>query len=637
VTADTEVTVRDAAAGDGDAIPLRNVYPEDVGGLTRERAALADAVRVLRGDDLFERLGRQPATGVLLGGPAGVGKTRLVHALVNETGATFVPLDAIRLAELGGDRADERLSDAAERARRGAPALVHVADLDAVAPEDGSESQRRLVVRLGRFLDELADAPGAIVVGEARRLGGVAAALRRGGRFDREVEFRAPSREERRELLGIHVRGLALGDDVDLDELAGRTHGFVGADVASLVRAGVSAAARRLDAGGPDDVPGGGPGIAGAGAGASGPGARPDANASDGRDRSGDPTPTSARARARSAGLGDGDAGLGDDDGGGDGGVGEPVPDGADDGRSDADGPRVRMVDFRTALEEVEPSAMRDAAVEVPDVTWDDVGGLAAAKRELVRSVEWPLTHPELFAGAGISPPQGILLYGPPGTGKTLLARAVANATDANFISVKGPELLNKYVGESERAVREVFERARQNAPAVVFFDEIDAVSPERSDDDSGAPERVVSQLLTELDGIEGLESVTVIGATNRPDRIDAALLRPGRLERIVEVPLPDESARESIFRVHTRSMPLRGIDPVDLAARTEGYSGSDIEAVVREAGMLAVEDALGRDGAADGIVVTADHFDRALAASEPSITPEQRDYYRDLADRGVR
>jgi transitional endoplasmic reticulum ATPase len=293
------------------------------------------------------------------------------------------------------------------------------------------------------------------------------------------------------------------------------------------------------------------------------------------------------------------------------------------------------MVDFAAALDEVEPSAMRDVVVEVPDVSWDDIGGLEGPKRELIRSVEWPLTHADLFADAGITPPRGILLYGPPGTGKTMLARAVANATDANFISVKGPELLNKYVGESERAVRETFERARQNAPAVVFFDEIDAVSPQRSDEDSGAPERVVSQLLTELDGVEPLESVTVIGATNRPDRIDPALLRPGRFERLVSVPLPDRAAREAIFRVHTRSMDVEDADLAALADRTEGFTGSDIEAVVREAGMAAIDDAVGRG--VDEVRVTASHLETAVAEATPSTTAEQRDYYERLAERGVR
>jgi transitional endoplasmic reticulum ATPase len=316
----------------------------------------------------------------------------------------------------------------------------------------------------------------------------------------------------------------------------------------------------------------------------------------------------------------------------------------------------VTAADFATALAEASPSGMREATVEVPSVSFDDVGGLAEAKRELVRAVEWPLRHPELFERLGVTPPQGVLLYGPPGTGKTLLARAVASATDANFLSVKGPELLDKYVGESERAVREVFERARENAPAVVFFDEVDAVSSERGDD-SGAAERVVSQLLTELDGLERLEGVTVVGATNRPDRIDPALLRPGRFERIVSVPVPDEHAREAILRVHTRSMPLDDdVDVASLARRTDGYTGSDIEALVREAGMLAMEAALaGTDPVGDGqrgddgtggtvspdglpdVRVGQPEFDAALEASRPSLSADQRRYYEEMREESLR
>jgi transitional endoplasmic reticulum ATPase len=558
----TDVQVRAETADLGRGRPrLRNVTFEDVGGLGRERTALADVERLLSGDDVFERLGRRPATGVLLSGPPGVGKSHLVHALVNETGATFLPVDGQRLAEASANDAATRLEDLLDRARESPPALVFLEDLDELAPADdgAGERTRRLVARLRRLVDDLAAVPGAVALAEARSAADVDRSLRRGGRFDRHVEFHSPTRADRRELLAVHARGLALASDVDLDELADRTHGYVGADVGTLCRAAAAAAARRLD--------------------------------------------------ARTGGS---DAG--------------------------ADGePAVTMADFRTALESVETTGMRDVTVEVPRTTYDDVGGLEDAKRELVRSVEWPIRYPGLFERLGVTPPRGILLYGPPGTGKTLLARAVANATDANFISVKGPELLNKYVGESERAVREIFERARRNAPAVVFFDEIDAVSAARGDDESGAPERVVSQLLTEIDGVERMEGVTVIGATNRPDRIDPALLRPGRLERIVAVPVPDESARRAVFRVHTRSMPLASdVDLDALAARTEGYTGSDVEAVVREAGMLAAEDALARGGDPDAVdvAVTMAHLERALADTQPSTTPDQRDYYERMRDR---
>jgi transitional endoplasmic reticulum ATPase len=497
----------------------------------------------------------------------------LLYALAAAADASVIPLD---LLDSGDSRGDETMADVADRARSESPALVHVEDIDALAPAgdpgDRSDAQRRRTVRLRRLLDDLADATGVVVVGEAHEPDDVHRSLRRAGRFDREVEFRPPDADDRREILAVHTRALELGADVDLDGLAERTHGFVGADLASLCRSAVAAAVRRADA------------------------------------------------------------------------AGESVP------------TAVTAADVESALAEVSPSGMREATVEVPTVSFDDVGGLAEAKRELVRAVEWPLRYPGLFDRLGITPPQGVLLYGPPGTGKTLLARAVASATDANFLSVKGPELLDKYVGESERAVRGVFERARENAPAVVFFDEVDAVSPERGDD-SGAAERVVSQLLTELDGLERLEGVTVIGATNRPDRIDPALLRPGRFERIVGVPVPDEAAREAIFGVHTRSMPLSpDVDLVSLARRTDGYTGSDIEAVVREAGMLAMEATLsgtgpsgdgragdaGLDGTAPGeglpdVLVDMAEFEAALESSRPSLSADRRRYYENLREESLR
>jgi transitional endoplasmic reticulum ATPase len=616
----TTVEVRESTAADRGARPaLANVTYDDVGGLQRERAALADAERVLRGDDVYDRLGGQPPTGVLLAGPSGIGKTRLVNALVTETGAAFVPVDTLRLAEAGGEDADRRVTDVIEEARREAPALVYLDHVDVVATDDdGGDRGRRLVARLGRLLDGLSEVPGVVVVGEARALGDVATPLRRGGRFDRELEFHAPDRNGRRELLTVHTRGLRLSEAVDFDELAARAHGFVGADVAALCRAAVAAAAARIRGEDPAAALGGG--------------------------RRRVTAPATDRLQSP-----DGESGVA----GGDGSAHAASP-ATVDGDTDA---RITPADFEVALRAVEPSGMRGVSVEVPSATYDDVGGLEDVKRELVRAVEWPIRYPDLFGSIGITPPKGILLYGPPGTGKTLLARAVANATDANFISVKGPELLNKYVGESERAVREVFERARQNSPAVVFFDEVDAVSPERSDDDSGAPERVVSQLLTELDGVEELTDVTVIGATNRPDRIDPALLRPGRFERIVEVPMPDEAAREEILNVHTRTMSLQDVDLRAVARRTEGYTGSDLEALVREAGMLAVEDALDaadsttNGDATDGtdlagavaatarkrVTVTADHVERALTASKPSVSADKRSYYERLDETGVR
>ncbi|MFB6304839.1 MAG: AAA family ATPase [Haloferacaceae archaeon] len=557
--ADTDVTVRDDPASvlDRRRDGPRRVRLEDLGGVGETAGLLADLlVAPLRDPERFERLGRPPTSGVLLHGPAGVGKTHLVHALANESGATYLPVRGADVAGRGGDATADRLDDVVTRARREAPALVHLSDLAVAAPADASGGDRRTVAQVAEAVERLADAPRVSVVGETRRPGDVAEAVRRGGRLERAVELPAPGREGRAETLRTMARTLRLGADVDVDAVAARTHGFVAADLATLLREATLRAVRR-------------------------------------RDRS------------------------------------TAVPDAEDDDLA------VTAADLEAARDAVAPSAMSGFRVSVPELTYDDVGGLEDAKRELVRAVEWPLRHPDLFERFGTAPTRGLLLYGPPGTGKTLLARAVASATDANFISVNGPELLDKYVGESERAVRNVFATARQNAPAVVFFDEIDAVSAARGDDEGGgsrAPERVVSQLLTEIDGIERLQAVTVVGATNRPDRIDPALLRPGRLERVVEVPMPDREARREILEVHVRDVPLGDVDLDDVAERTDGYTGSDVEALVREACLVAIEERL-RAGDGRG-VVTASDFERALESVRPSVSADQRAYYERVGDR---
>jgi transitional endoplasmic reticulum ATPase len=549
---DTDLTLREAPADDAAdrRDRLRRLTLDDVGGLD----AATDRLRDLVGDPLerpeaYERYGRPPTTGVVVAGPNGVGKTQLVHALVGETGAAYVPLAGAALAGRSADDAASQIADAADRARREAPALVHVTDLAALAPADAAGGDARRVGALADLLDDVGDDPRVSVVGETTDADGVADALRRGGRLESTVELGVPGPSDRRAVLGAVTRGLPLADDVDLDAVARRTHGFVGADLATLCREATMRAVLRER--GPDAV---------------------------------------------------------------------------------------SAADFEDARDAVGPSAMRGFTVSVPDVTYDDVGGLDDVKRELARVVEWPLAHPDLFEAFDTAPARGILLYGPPGTGKTLLARAVANATDANFISVEGPELLDKFVGESERAVREVFRAAERNAPAVVFFDEIDAITTVRSegDDDTGsrAPERVVSQLLTELDGVESLEGVTVVGATNRPDRIDPALLRPGRLERVIEVPMPDAAARREILAVHAGGKPLADDVELDAVAdRLDGYTGSDIEAVVREAALLGIERRL-TDGTTGAAAITAAQFDRAVAAVGRSVGPERREYYERVRDR---
>jgi transitional endoplasmic reticulum ATPase len=551
IGAETDLTLREAPATDAAERRdrLQALTLDDVGGVDdavgRLRGLLADP---LARPEPYERYGRPPTTGVVVAGPTGVGKTRVVHALVGETGAAYVPLDGAALAGRSADDAASRIDDAGERARRERPALVHVTDLDALAPPGGGGADGRRAAALAALVDDLGPDPRVAVVGETTDADDVAETVRRGGRLESTVTVDVPGPDGREAVLRVLVRDLPVADDVDLAALARRTHGFVGADLATLCREATHHAVARE--GGPDAV---------------------------------------------------------------------------------------SAADVDAARDAVGPSAMRGFTVSVPEVSYDDVGGLEEAKRELARAVEWPLSHPELFASFGTTPARGILLYGPPGTGKTLLARAVASATDANFISVAGAELLDKFVGESERAVREVFRAAARNAPAVVFFDEIDAITTVRgdADDDTGsrAPERVVSQLLTELDGIESLEGVTVIGATNRPDRIDPALLRPGRLERVVAVPLPDAAARREIIAIHAANKPVAlDVDLDAVADRLDGYTGSDIEAVVREAALLGIERCLG-DGT-ETPQITAAQFDQAAEAVGRSVAPERREYYERVGDR---
>ncbi|MFO8115333.1 MAG: AAA family ATPase [Halorubrum sp.] len=489
----------------------------------------------LDGAESFAAAGRPTTLGLLLHGPRGAGKTTLVEAVAAAVDATLIRASAARLrGESAGDR-ERRLDRVVEAARDAERAVVLLDDLD-VLGDDGAAAA--LGDRLRGTLDELRDADGTVAIGVTTDEERVPAALRRGGRFDREVELAPLSVEDRRAALESVARDVPLAADVDLAETATRTNGFVLADLAVLVDAALERAVRR-------------------------------------------------------------------------------------EGRT-----AVRQADLDRAMESVEPGGLRDVAVEFPSVSWDEVGGLEAAKREIVRAVYWPLDYAERFERAGIEPPTGVLLYGPPGTGKTLLARAAATLSDANFISVNGPELLNRYVGASEQAVRDLFATARENAPAVVFFDEVDAVSPKRRGDDTGAGERVVSQLLTELDGLEPLTDVVVVAATNRPGSIDRALLRPGRIEKAVETPLPDEAARREILAIHTRNTPTdSGVDLGALSERTAGYSGGDLAALVREAAMLAIEETIVDSGAAaasDDIAVTVEHFERALAETAPSVTERE-------------
>ncbi|MFW5903347.1 MAG: AAA family ATPase [Halolamina sp.] len=529
VTEQTRIVTRD---GPPSAEPTDSVTLEDVGGLSDAIGALRDAIVFpLEEPERLEHFRANPAGGVLVTGPSGSGKTLLARAISGAVDAHEIWLGDADVAGLRSTAVGEECTRLVREARARSPAIVVLDELDEIAPggERATDRDRRIAAHVRSMVDALTAERGVAVLATARDSEAVDASLRRGERFERDVSLGVPSQSERRDVLAVRTRTVPLGPDVDLDRVAARTHGFVGADLSALVTEAVLSAARR-------------------------------------------------------------------------------------------EAETVSMDDFEDALAVAEPSAMRDHHVDVPDVAFDDVGGLADAKRALVRSVEWPMRYPNLFEYLDADPPRGILLYGPPGTGKTMLAKAVANATDANFLSVKGPEVLDKWVGESERAVRDIFETARQHAPSVVFLDEVDAISPRRgSDEGTQVVERVVSQLLTEMDGLEPLDDVVVIGATNRPDVIDPALVRAGRFEQLVPVGAPDREARRDIFAVHTRSVPIEGVDLGALADETAGYTGSDIEAVVREASLLAIESYV--DGPVqDDPSVSADHFARALATVRPSI-----------------
>ena len=537
---------------------------EDIGGLDEELDMVREMIELpMRHPELFGTLGIEPPKGVLLHGPPGTGKTLIARAVANEIDAHFQTISGPEIMSKYYGESEEQLREVFEEAEENAPAIVFIDELDSIAPkreEAGGDVERRVVAQLLSLMDGLDDRGRITVIGTTNRIDAVDPALRRPGRFDREIEIGVPDTAGREEILTIHTRGMPLADDVDLDQYADHTHGFVGADLESLAKEAAMTALRRL---------------------------RPELDLDD---------------EEISADV--------------------------------LDDIAVTDEDFREALRGIEPSAMREVFVETPDVTWDDVGGLDEAKSRLKETIQWPMEHDAAYERVGLSPSTGVLLYGPPGTGKTLLAKAVANEADANFISIKGPELFNKYVGESEKGVREVFSKARENAPAVVFFDEIDAIAAERGSGagDNNVGERVVSQLLTELDGLEELEDVVVIATTNRPELIDDALLRPGRLDRHIAVDDPDEAARRDIFAIHTRDRPLA--DDVDLdalAERTEGYVGAEIEAICREAATIAVRDHVtaadtDEETPVDDLYLTAAHFEQAIEevdAGTASFDPE--------------
>ncbi len=553
VSSGTEIEVR-TQYSESEENEIAGITYEDVGGLKDKIQIVREIIELpLKHPEIFDRLGISPPKGVLLYGPPGTGKTLIAKAVSSESHAHFKSINGPEIMSKFYGQSEENLRNMFKDAETNAPAIIFIDEIDAIAPkrsEVTGEVERRVVAQLLALMDGLKSREKIIVIAATNRINAIDEALRRPGRFDREIEIGVPDKNGRKEVLQIHTRAMPLTDDVDLNILASKTHGFVGADLEALCKEAAMASLRRL---------------------------LPDLNLGETR-------------------------------------VSEEL----------LEKIKVTKDDFESALKKIEPSAMREVMIVTPNVGWNNVGGLDEIKRELMEAIEWPIKQPEAFVAMGIRPPKGIFLYGPPGCGKTLLAKAVAGESEANFISIKGPEILSKWVGESEKAMREIFRKARQAAPTVIFFDEIDAIAPRRGGEEgTRVSERLVNQLLTELDGLEELSQVVVIGATNRPDMVDPGLLRPGRFDKIILVNAPDLKARRKIFEIHTSKMPLdKDINLDELAKITEDYSGADIEAICREAAMTDFR----RDIASK--IVTKENFMSALKEISPSLPEEVRREY---------
>lgn len=544
---------------------VASVTYDDVGGLEEEMKKIREMVELpLRHPELFERLGIEPPKGVLLYGPPGTGKTLLAKAVANESNASFFYIGGPEVVSKYVGESEQRLRQIFDDAQKKAPSIIFIDELDAIAPkreEVTGEVERRMVSQLLTLMDGLKSRGEVVVIAATNRPDSIDPALRRPGRFDREIELGVPDAKGREAILQIHTRDMPLEKDVDQKELASLTHGYTGADLSSLTKEAAIQALRRIQ----------------------------------------------SKINLEEDSI--------------------PV--------EVLDQLIVRRDDFFTAMRGITPSALREVFVEKPNVRWGDVGGLEAVKKELKELVELPIKRPEVFEKMGIRPIRGILMYGPPGTGKTLLAKAVATETEANFISINGPEIFSKWVGESEKITREFFRKARMAAPCILFIDEIDAVAPVRGMEGGGGSmvsERVVDTILSEMDGLKAMKKVIVIAATNRPDILDKALLRAGRFDRIVEIPLPDDAGREEIFKVHTKRMPVKGVSIKNLVALTKNYSGADIENLCREAGMMAIrknKESVGPDEFGDALTKVGARIMKEDMDSVKKFKSEMNEMYR--------
>ena len=560
VNSDTDIVIKDEAIDDDDVGQSQGITYEDIGGIGSQLLKVREMIELpLKHPELFRRLGIDPPKGVLLHGPPGTGKTMIAKAVATETNAHFTSINGPEIISKYYGESEKQLREIFDEAANNAPAIVFVDEIDSICPkrEDVSgEVERRVVAQMLTLMDGMQGRDNVIVIGATNRRDAMDPALRRPGRFDREIEIGVPDREGRKEILEVHTRQMPISDDYDVDWVLENSYGFVGADLAALVRESAMKALRRY---------------------------LPEIDLEE------DTIPPEVLEKME-----------------------------------------VRMDDFRLAIREIEPSALREIYVEIPDVSWDSVGGLHEIKDRLKESVEWPLTKPELFEHFGIKPPRGIVLFGAPGTGKTLLAKAIANEAKANFISIKGPEMISKWVGESEKAIREIFKKAKQSSPSIIFLDEFESIAGMRSSNSStggsDVANRVVNQLLASMDGVESLDGVIVVAATNRPEMIDPALLRSGRFERVLHVPPPDKEARESIMAIHSENMPLSKFSLKDVMNNMDGFTGADIEAVCREAALIAMR--------AGKKKVNKSHFEDAVSRVRPTVTPDMLEYYSKMEER---